>query len=462
MSRVDDNTLLLKSVYVKRRNIDAVTVLTCYLVLLMAIPSSLVVGSFGAVGQPAALFAALLLGWYLLARQHPEFHLDRERQPIRVSAGLFGCAILAAYVSANSTAMPALQINGADRGLILAAGWLGVLLLAADGIDRADRLATLMRRIVLGATAMDVLGMIEFVTGIDVTKYVTIPGLTVHQQVTELMTRAGLVRVNATASQPLEFAAVLAMSLPLAIHQARYACRSRRFRRWLQVALITGAIPMTVSRSAILGLAIIGVVLIPTWRRQERRRAYLLVLLVPIALWLASPSLLTSFAATFGPLWADSNSASRASALSSAVPLIAQHPWFGQGFQTFFPQKFFYVDNQFLTSLIETGIVGLSALLALFITGWFTAWNARLAATDIRDKDLAQCLVAGLAVAALNFGTFDVLSFSLAPGLYFLLLGCIGAQWRLTRAEQRVKTASSHSDSQLAYSAKDNLMETGQ
>ena len=50
------------------------------------------------------------------------------------------CSVLASYVSASRSAMSASQVNAADRGLILLAGWLGVLLVAADGIADEDRL----------------------------------------------------------------------------------------------------------------------------------------------------------------------------------------------------------------------------------------------------------------------------------------------------------------------------------
>ena len=413
---------------------DVVTLLTVYAFLLMVIPSSLVVGSFGAAGAPATLFAVVLLGWYLLARLHPALGLDRERQPVRLAAVFLGCAIIAAYVSANRVAMPVLQENGADRGLISLAGWLGVLLLAADGIDRADRLAALLRRIVAGATAMAVVGLLEFFTGLNITKYISIPGLTVHAQLTDLLSRDGLVRAMATAAQPLEFAAVLAMSLPLAIHQARFASPAQRVRRWLQVALIAGAMPMTVSRSAVLGLAVTGLVLFPTWPKRDRYRGYL-VLLVSIGLmWLAKPRILSSFGGLFGQIGTDGSSTSRTGAYSAAVPFITQHPWLGHGFQTFFPQTYFFVDNQYLTSLIETGVVGAAALLALFATGWCNARRARRAAAGTQARDLAQCLAASVAAAAVSFATFDALSFSIASGLCFLLLGCVGAAWRLARA----------------------------
>jgi O-antigen ligase len=418
-----------------RRGIDAVTLLTLYVFLLMAIPSSLVVGPFGAAGGPSALLAVVLFGWYLITRQHPAFRLDKGPQPVRLAAIFFACSILAAYVSANRDVIPVLQENAADRGLMLMCGWVGVLLLAADGIRSSDRLRTLLGRIVIGATAMAMLGILQFITGVDLTKYILIPGLTVHAQLTDLMSRDGLVRVTATTAQPIEFSAVLAMSLPLAIHQARFAPRARGFRRWLQVALIAAAMPMTGSRTAILGLAVVLLVIVPTWHRRDRRRAALVVLASPVLLWLLKPRMLGDFGTLFGQVGTDGSSTSRTGAYSAAAPYIAHHPWFGQGFQTFFPQVYFYVDNQYLMSLIETGVVGVVALLTLFVTGWLTARNARIAAADAQARELAQCLAASVVAAAVSFATFDALSFSIATGLCFLLLGCVGATWRLAGAQ---------------------------
>jgi O-antigen ligase len=416
--------------------IDAVTLLSCYAFLLMAIPSSLVVGSFGAAGAPAALLAVGILCCYLVARQHPGLGLDRGRQPVRVAAMIFAGAVVAAYISASRHAVPAAQQSAADRGLLVLAGWVGVLALAADGIDQADRLRTLLRRIVMLAAAMAALGVIEFCTGADLTKYIVIPGLSVHQQVTDLMSRQGLVRVTATTAQPLEFNAVLAMSLPIALHQARFAPAALRVRRWLQVALITAVVPMTGSRSAFFALAVICIVLFPTWHRRDWLRVCLAGLAASALAWLVKPSLVSSFTALFGQLGTDQSSLSRASAYSEAVPYIAAHPWLGQGFQTFFPQTYFFVDNQYLTSLLETGVLGLLALVACFATGWFAARSVRTTAADARTRDLGQCLAASIAVGAVCFASFDALSFSIAAGLFFLLLGCVGAAWRLGRARQ--------------------------
>ncbi|HUD38880.1 MAG TPA: O-antigen ligase family protein, partial [Streptosporangiaceae bacterium] len=413
--------------------LDATDALSIFLFLLMLIPSDLVVGAFGAAGRPATLLAAILLAWYLLVKQHPDADLYRGRQPVRAASIGLCCSVLASYVSASRAMMSGTEINAANRGLILLAGWLGVMLIAADGVSDEDRLAVLLRRVVAGATIMAVIGFAEFVTGTDLTRYITIPGLAVHQQVTDLMTRAGLIRANSTAAQPLEFCAVLTMSLPLAIHYARYSRPGRRrLLSWLQVAVIAATIPMTVSRSGIFALIVIALILGPAWPARQRRRAYLALIAIPAALWLAAPGVLHSFTMTFGQLGTDTSTTSRASAWSLAAPFITAHPWFGQGLGTFDPQTYFYVDDQLVTSLIETGIIGLLAVLAVFASGWYVTSKVRKGAADTKTRDLGRSLMASLAAAFICFATFDVLSFSIASGLFFLITGCAGAAWRLT------------------------------
>ncbi|HUC58412.1 MAG TPA: O-antigen ligase family protein [Streptosporangiaceae bacterium] len=414
---------------------DGADALGLYVFLLMLLPSSLIVGAAGAAGQPSTLFAVVLLGWYLLARLHPDADLYRGRQPVRAAAIGLCCSVLASYVSANRVMMPATELNAANRGLIFLAGWLGVMLVAADGISDERRLATLLRRAVAAAAIMAVIGIAEFATGTDLTKYVTIPGLAVHQQFTELMARAGLIRANSTAAQPLEFSAVMTMALPLALHYARYSAAGRRRRlAWLQAALIVVAIPMAVSRSAIVALAVIAVMLFPTWPARLRRNICLVLLASPVVLWLAAPGLVHGFAATFGQLGTDTSTTSRANALSFAAPFIAAHPWLGQGLATFDPQTYFYVDDQLVTSLIETGVIGLLAILAVFASGWYVTHGMRKMAADKETKDLARALMASLTAAFICFVTFDVLSFTIASGFFFLIAGGAGAAWRIARS----------------------------
>jgi O-antigen ligase len=417
------------------RRIDTVTLLTFYVVLLMAIPSNLIFAPLGGGGTPATLLGIVFLGWYLLNWLNPNYALARSRQPIRLAGVLFFCAIMLAYTSATRHAMPTLELNAADRGVIVSSGWLGILLLTADGIDSMDRLKTLLRRVVIGVTAMATIGITQFFTGLNLAKYIVIPGLSSTGQYTDLQKFEGLPRPAATAVQPLEFAAVLAMAVPLAIHQARHAPPGLRWRRWLQVALISVALLMTVSRTAMLGIFVVLVVLLPTWPSWERGRAYLTLIVSSVVLRALVPGLLGTIRNLFFVIGSDSDTVSRETGLSAAGGFIVQHPWFGRGFETFLPQTYRFLDDQYLGSLIETGILGFFVLLGLFATGWSLARRVRRMSVGNAERDLAQSLAASVAVAGVTFATFDALGFPMATGLTFLLLGCVGAMWRLAKAE---------------------------
>jgi polysaccharide biosynthesis protein PslJ len=416
------------------RRPDATALLSLYLFLLAAIPSSLVFAPLGAAGGPATLLAVAFMIMYLLMRLHPAFNIDRGRQPVRVAGLFFLCSIVAAYASANLFYLPKTEESGADRGFISAVGWLAVLLVAVDGIDRLDRLKILLNRVSTAATGLALIGIAQFFTGVNYTKYIVIPGLTAVQAPTDLIVRGGFNRAVATTAQPLEFAAVMVITFPLALHQARFAPAEARSAKWLKVLVIGAAIPMTVSRTALVGLLVAAVVLLPTWPRRHRRYAYAILLAVIAALFVGVPKLLSTFGTLLGQIFAGSSSTdSRTSAIGQSLPYIAQHPWFGRGFGTFQPQVYFFTDDQYLNSLITVGAVGLCCLMALFVTGWLLARSLRRRSADAEVRDLAQGLAAAVAVAAVCFGTFDVLSFASAAGLTFLIIGCTGAAWRLCR-----------------------------
>jgi O-antigen ligase len=419
---------------IRPRRTDAVTLLSVYALILMLIPSPLVLGPLGAAGGPATIFAVVLLVFYMVTLVNPPLALNRGPQPIRVAMVLMTCAILATYISANRHTLPGLEQNGADRGLIFMFGWLGVSLAAADGIVSIDRLRTLLGRVVLGASTVSAIAIMQFFSGLNVAQYIQIPGLTDQAALTDL-TRNQLNRPSATALHPLELALVLAICLPIAIHRARFAPAEFRTRRWLQAALIGMAVPMTVSRSALIAIVVASLVIVPTWPKRDRRVAYVVGLVAVAGLFASSPGLLGTFRSLFGEIGSDSSSASRTGAFSSAVPFISQHPWLGRGFGTFLPATYFFTDDQYLLSLIEIGFIGLIALVGLFVTGWMTARNARRISGDPELRDLAQSFAASVAVPMAGFATLDSLSFPMAAGLTFLVLGCVGALWRLVRTE---------------------------
>ncbi len=118
---------------------------------------------------------------------------------------------------------------------------------------------------------------------------------------------------------------------------------------------------------------------------------------------------------------------------------------FGRGLGTFIPEKYFILDNQYIASTLEAGLVGLSALFLVMLVSFGCARGARRLFKDPVSRDLAQSLAAAAAVPVVVFATFDALSFPMVPGLMFLLLGVNGALWRLARPAWRPTIAAAPS-----------------
>jgi polysaccharide biosynthesis protein PslJ len=415
---------------------DAVTLLSFYVFLLMLIPSPLTVSTLGSAGSPATILAVILFCWYLLTWLVPSRAPSRNHHPIRIAAVFFGCGIVASYVSVNRHALSTLLQNGVDSGLIMTAGWLGVLLLTSDGVNSMERLRTLLRRVVTFATVIAGVGISQFFTGFNVANYVIIPGLQQNVPYSAIASRADLRRPSSTALDPIEFAAVLVVSLPIAVHRAKYAPPGRRLRRWLQVVLIAAAIPLTLSRTAFTALAAVALVLLPTWSRRDRWIAIAAGGAGMVAAYAAVPSLLGTLGSLFLNASSDTSTLSRTSAFTLGGPFISHNPWLGVGFNAFFPQTTFFTDDQYLNTLISAGIIGLVTLVGLLATGWLTVRSARRRLVDPEDRDLAQTVAASVAACAVVFVSLDVFSFPMISGMTFLMLGCAGALWRLSRAPE--------------------------
>lgn len=413
-----------------RSALDGGPVLTAFLVVLFVIPARLVVAPLGAAGTPAQIVGMAALVWWAVSQLA---RLDTERrtvQPVRRSMAVFGLALLASYVAGAMRPIGADELRSADRGLLSLCAWAGILLVAADTLPTRDRLDTLLRRLVLGGGALAAVGILQFYTGLDLARFLQIPGLSPNGDFGFALQREAFRRPSGTATHPIEFGVVLAMILPVALHFALRPGR-HRVRRWLPVGLMGLALPISLSRSAIVGLVVLLLVLVPSWPAARRRTAYGVILGFVLAVYVGVPGLLGTLRNLFtGLLNGDASTQSRTGSYSVAAEYIAERPVFGRGYGTFL-NTFHILDNQYLGMVIDAGFVGLAALLGLFATGVLTARGVRRRSTDEETRSLAQSLAASAAVAAVAFATFDALSFPMCAALTFLVLGCIGALWRL-------------------------------
>lgn len=414
-----------------RPPVDGVPILTFFLVMLFGIPARLIFSPLGAAGTPAQIVGMVALLWWVVSQLG---RLDSERrtvQPVRRSLAVLGMALLASYVAAATRPITGDELRAADRGLLSFCAWAGLLLVAADALPTRQRLDALLRRLVFGGAALAAIGIVQFYTGLDLAKYLQIPGLSANGDFGFALQREAFRRPSGTATHPIEFGVVLAMVLPVALHYALQTDRSW-LRRWLPVGLIALALPISLSRSAIVGAIVLLLFLVPSWPPARRRKSYGVIFGFVVAVYVGVPGLLGTLRNLFTSLLGggDASTQSRTGSYSIAGEFIAERPVFGRGFGTFLT-SFHILDNQYLGMVIDTGFIGLAALLGVFVTGVLTARGVRRRSTDEAVRSLAQSLAASAAVAAVSFATFDALGFPMCAALTFLVLGCIGALWRL-------------------------------
>lgn len=425
-----------KAVQVARaRGIDAVTLLTAYLVLLIALPSTLKITPLRGLGSPALLFglgmAAVWVYWQL-QRSEPT---RAGSQPVRFAfIAMVSCAAVS-FVAAMLRPIDQAETNASLMAAIGLVSWGGVLLLANDGISNRERQLVMLRRLVFAGACLAVVGLVQFVTGQRFVDQISLPGFTNGQTEASIGTRSGFNRPAGTALHAIEFGYVITMTLPLALNLA-IVDRSRRVvRRWLPVGLLLLAVVTSISRSAIicgvLGLAVAAAV----WPASLRRKAFIATPFLALFVFVTIPGLLGSVAGLFTGLAQDSSALSRTSSYAIAFDFFRRDPLIGRGFGTFTP-AYRILDNAYLLLLVEAGIVGLGSLLALLLTGMWCARRVRINASA-EDRFLGQATLASLLAGAVGLAFFDGLSFPMAGGFLFLVLGLTGAQWRIVRREQR-------------------------
>lgn len=410
-----------------------VRLLTLLIILVIAIPSSLIFAPLGGAGTPAEVLGYVLLVYWVFRRVAAGPRTRLPLGPVHLATLAFIAAILTSYVAATIRPIVAQEVSAADRGLLSTLAWLGMIFAAADGPQDRHALDTVMRRLCLGGGLLALLGITQFVTKMPLTNYIQIPGLSVNADLSAIIGRNGLSRPAGTAVHPIEFGAALTTILPIALHYAMVDRHRSMASRWFPVVAIAVAVPISISRSAILSAIVALAFLLPTWTRTQRHQAYGSIVVLFGVLYLFVRGLLGTLTSLFTGIGTDSSAKSRTDSYSVAVDFIKREPLFGRGFRTFLP-SYRILDNQYLGLLIEVGIVGLVALLTLTFTSIFTSRAVRRGGSDASTRSLAQALAASVAASAVSFALYDAFSFPMAASTFFLVIGCSGALYRLSRA----------------------------
>jgi hypothetical protein len=421
---------------------DAVGLLTVYLVLLLAIPSSVRIAALGSLGRPSLLWGLFLFGlWGLWRIQARSSDLVNVEQPVRLAFFALCAIALVSFAAALFRGQPADQVSPAFMSLLRLVSWGGPLLVAMDGIRTVDAAMTVVRRIAVAGGLLAAFGLLQFLTGQSWLGWLSsVPGLAVEES--GVAVRGVFTRASGTSIHPLEHATALCAALPLAIAVALHPGRARGGGPvgWWSAFLIALGSVLAVSRSAIIGFAVAVIAMIPGLPRRLRRIVIAGCAAITVMAVVALPGLLGTMVGLFSPS-GDASTKSRTDALARVPEFIASSPVYGTGFGTFLP-RYYILDDAWVLMLVELGILGLLAFAALFVTAVLSTVRASLITTDPRLRLVGRALAASVIAICVVFAFFDGLSFPIAAGLAFLLFGLCSAVRAVALGEPRSSTTA--------------------
>jgi O-antigen ligase len=422
--------------YLTKRS-HAVLILQVFALAVTVIPSTTTIKVIGAGGYLAALVSdVIFLAWVastLLGLHRPQDY----HYPIRFSLCAVWLVSLASYALMNRGLLTAAQGASADRWLIQLSGASGVVLVGAECLHSIEEIKKVLRPLVWGGAFCGVMAGLQFKLRLDMTPYLkSIPGFSQSSAgYLDIVARGQLNRVVGTAIQPIELGVVSGMLLPLAVYLAIYDIGRSKESRWLPVLCIAIGIPTSVSRSAIIATGISLGVFIVSMQPVRRLKALGVLALAVVAVFVTVGGVISTLAGYFLAGTSDSSVAHRINNYPFVEHLVEQSPWLGHGGGTYIGGTYLahntvhVLDNQYLTTAIELGLLGVAVLVYFFLCPVLAAFRARSLTDDIELKDLSTALAGSTLAAVICSGTFDSLSFPMFANIQILLFGLIGAVW---------------------------------
>jgi O-antigen ligase len=418
---------------------DGVSVLTYWIALAFLIPASQVVEQVGAAGKPSVLFGyGLLLMWvatrFLPSAVLPGFSLSRWL------VGIYFIVFVCAYAFGVLRGLSPVEVNGTDRSLIVQVSMVSAAIVAIDGIPSRKRFDDLMLRVIGLSAAISVVGAIQFFWAYDLAEFMTLPGLGLNGQeaIVTIDARSGFNRVSATTGHAIEYGAVMAMMLPISLHYFLHDKHGLR-RNLLAVAtgLIALGIPLSLSRTSTIAVAIVSLGLAITWSGKTLIRAVVISLIGGAVLRASVPNLLGSIIGLFTGLGEDSSFTARTSDYPIVFRFIRERPFFGRGPGTFGPTGYILLDNEILSSTVNTGLIGLAGFLGMYIGSLFILRRVVWTSPFDETRHLAVTLWLSMLIATIVLYFADMKFFTVYSSLTFLFFGMTGALWRLRSDRSR-------------------------
>ena len=317
------------------------------------------------------------------------------------------------------------------KQLTFFASFLLVFYLIVSVVRTMEHVDRIVRMLVGGGAIVAALSLVESWTGYNAFDHLDgILPLLQHVEAPGTSERGGKLRVMGSAQGSIALGAALAMLLPLA---AYLGYRTRRWFWWASMAVLALGALATLSRTSILMLIVIIAVLL--WLRPKQvKKFWPVVLPALIVVHVMLPGTIGTIRSSFFPKEgllaqqsenAGQRGSGRVADLGPALDEFSQTPIFGQGYGTRLTgrdkQNAQILDDQWLKTLLETGLVGAVAWLWIF-----TRSIRRLSRAAKEDQSETGLLFVALAASVTAFGIgmvlFDAFAFIQVTFILFILL----------------------------------------
>jgi O-antigen ligase len=372
------------------------------------------------------LVALVLLLWAASLLAQPDMALRRS--------GLDGPMLLFAFaLVASDLANPGRAAEYQSlviRGLTLALSVIIVFYFVVSVVRTFSQVLTIVKLLVVGTTVLSVLALIESRTGWSPFDHFHqyFPFLQEAGAITD-DTRAGYIRALGSAEHPIALGALFALAAPLALYLAL------RFGRgwWISLVIVMGGTIATVSRTAAIMLFVASLVTLALRFRETWRFAPLLLPMV-VLVHFAAPGTLGALKYAFMPpggLVAEQSNdeyvvgSGRLADVGPSLDLFREKPILGYGYGTLKVDgpdaNARILDNQWLSSLLNIGLVGVFSLVWLF-TRFLRGVTRRARHERTPDGWLLVALTASVAGFAVCMFTFDAFAFTQVTLVFFMLL----------------------------------------
>jgi hypothetical protein len=350
---------------------------------------------------------------------------------------VIGAILLSVLVNVSKIENQGLMTN-VLKSLTFFLSFFVLIYILRSTIRRASTLDFIIKTLVISAAILAVFAVVESRTRANAFNnlHAYLPFLhPLHVLGLSSLSRGARLRAYATAEHPIALGAAFALIVPL----AGYLVMTKS-RRWIvPLLLILAGALAPVSRTALVMLFVIAIIFLRAQPTAMRRFWPALIPMI-VAVHFALPGTLGTLKQSFSPQGGivkeqQANNQGRLADWGPALREWSNDPLSGRGFGTVIIvtggvitpvtqqlQNDRILDDQWLGTLRETGLFGVTAFAWLF----FGASRRLRKAAELDESPrgtLLQCLRASIIAFAIGMWTYDAFSFVQVTLLMFIILG---------------------------------------